>query len=212
MRFRWSCSGGSDGSDEPPVPETSLQIRATLFELIRVLSDEHVAHAFIGALPVLAWGRVRATTDIDLVVLVTPDEWQRLRAALAARGIVQGKQVGPTETSDTLPDIAVLFSAGEVPMRIDLYIAKTDFERTTIATARQAAVLGGVVLLARPEASIVYKLLASRPRDLDDVESIFAARRAAGERLDWAFLDEWAEAWGITERLAPYRAQYGPQS
>jgi hypothetical protein len=62
---------------------------------------------------------------------------------------------------------------------------------------------------ARAEASIIYKLLAQRRRDLDDVEGIFEARQAAGERLDWQFLDEWAAAWGITDRLDPYRVKYG---
>jgi hypothetical protein len=36
------------------------------------------------------------------------------------------------------------------------------------------------------------------------------ARQVAGERLDWAFLDMWVNAWGIPERLAPYKARYGP--
>jgi hypothetical protein len=62
-------------------------------------------------------------------------------------------------------------------------------------------VLGTTVRLAAPEASIIYKLLARRPRDLDDVDSIFAARAAAGEKLEWTFLDSWAEEWGIAEEL-----------
>jgi len=95
-------------------------------------------------------------------------------------------------------------------VRIDVFIAKTEFERTVIATARTAAVLGTTVRLARPEGSIIYKLLASRPKDLDDVEAIFAARRAAGDVLDWSFLDYWAAEWGIADRLAPYRAGFGP--
>ena len=70
--------------------------------------------------------------------------------------------------------------------------------------------LGTTVRLAAPEASIIYKLLARRPRDLDDVDSIFAARAAVGETLDWNFLDSWAEEWGITDELQGYRARYGP--
>lgn len=52
-------------------------------------------------------------------------------------------------------------------------------------------------------------MLAQRPRDIDDVEGVFEARRAAGERLDWQFLEKWAEEWGIAARLAPYRLRYG---
>ena len=189
----------------------SLDLRAIFVAVVQVLTEEEIPHAFIGALPVLAWGRVRATTDIDLVVTVR-NSWDRLAAALARHGITQRKQIGPAEATDALPDVAVFFSSGDMPVRVDVFIAKTDFERVVIDTARVAEVFGVTVRLARPEASIVYKLLAQRRRDLDDVDAIFEARQAAGERLDWAFLEVWANAWGIAERLAPYKASYGPPS
>ena len=189
--------------------QTTLDIRGAFLAVVAALAEERTAHAFIGALPVLAWGRVRATTDIDLVVAVT-DNWDRLSAALGRRGITQRKQIGPADAADRLPDVAVFFSAGDQPVRVDVFIAKTHFERTVIDTAREATVLGITVRLARPEASIIYKLLAQRRRDVDDVEGIFAARQAAAEALDWQFLETWANAWGIMDRLDPYRLRYGP--
>jgi Nucleotidyl transferase of unknown function (DUF2204) len=191
------------------VSEPTLELRGTFLAVLEALREAGVAHAFIGALPVLAWGRVRATTDIDVVVSIV-DDWQRLSAALARRGITQRKQISPADTADVLPDVAVCFSAHGSPVRVDVFIAKTDFERAVIQGAREATVLGTSVRLAAPEACIVYKLLARRPRDLDDIEAIFTARAAAGENLDWDFLDSWAEEWGITEELGAYRTRYGP--
>jgi len=186
--------------------------RRNLVETFRVVIDALTAaglpYAFIGALPVLAWGRVRATTDIDVVV-VAATGWERLVAALRQREIVFTKQIGPPERTDELADIAVFHTASDPRIR---FIAKTDFERTVVATTRSATVLGLDVRLACPEASIIYKLLANRRRDLDDVESIFEARRTAGELLDWAFLDHWAAEWGLTERLARYRAEFKASS
>ena len=189
--------------------DEAFELRGAFLAVLDALRDAGIAHAFIGALPVLAWGRVRATTDIDLVVLAG-DEWDDLTDGFRRRGFRAGRVVGPTEPSDTLPDISVFHSPGDRPVRIDVFIAKTDFERTVIETARSASVLGTTVRLARPEGSIIYKLLARRPKDLDDVEAIFEARRAAGDRLDWGFLDDWATEWGIVDRLAPYRARFGP--
>lgn len=187
----------------------ALELRGAFLAVLDTLGEAGMPHAFIGALPVLAWGRVRATTDIDLVVLAG-NEWQRWTEALRQRGFRAGRVVGPSEPSDTLPDISVFHGPGHPSVRIDVFIAKTEFERTVIATARTASVLGTTVRLARPEGSIIYKLLASRPKDLDDVAAIFAARRAAGDVLDWSFLDYWAAEWGIADRLAPYRAGFGP--
>ena len=61
-----------------------------------------------------------------------------------------------------------------------------------------------------PEASIVYKLLAHRSKDLADVESIFEARRLAGDALDWSFIGRWCAEWEITDRLKPWRSRFGP--
>ena len=97
-------------------------------------------------------------------------------------------------------------------MRVDVFVAKTGFERAVIAGVRRAIVLGIEVCLASPEAAIIYKLLANRRRDQDDVDSIFEARQIAGDELDWKFLDSWAEAWGIEERLEPLRRKYGAKA
>jgi hypothetical protein len=189
------------------VKSPSLNLSDAFRAVVEALRETGMAYAFIGALPVLAWGRVRATTDIDLVVS-TAGEWDRFAAALAQRGFHERKRIGPQDTADSLPDIAVFYSSGDRPVRVDVFVAKTDFEQAVVATAREATVLTALVRLARPEASVIYKLLAQRRRDLDDVDGIFEARQAAGERLDWQFLETWAAAWGIADRLEPYRAKY----
>lgn len=69
--------------------------------------------------------------------------------------------------------------------------------------------LGTSLKLASPEACIVYTLIASRAKDLADVESIFEARACAGERLDWDFLERWCSGREISDRLAPFRGRRG---
>ena len=190
--------------------ESPLDLHRTFRAVIEAAGEVGVSHAFIGALPVLAWGRVRATTDLDVVVLAGND-WSRLTSALRARGLEQARSIGPADAADALPDIAVFKSAGERGARVDVFVAKTDFEREVIATAREATVFGLCVRLACPEASIIYKLLAQRRKDVEDVESIFEARAVAGDVLDWAFLEKWAAVWGISDRLSSYRARFGPR-
>lgn len=184
-----------------------IDLRGTFLTVVAALGDAQIDHAFIGALPVLAWGRVRATTDIDLVI-ATGAGFDALRAALERSGFRLERQVGPTDAQETLPDIAFFRAPGMRGTRVDVFLAKTDFERAVIATARTTEVLDVRVRLACPEASIIYKLIAARPKDLDDIEGIFAVRQAAGDGLDWAFLDHWATEWGVEERLASYRARF----
>jgi hypothetical protein len=176
---------------------------------VEALHGACVPYAFIGALPAIAWGRVRATTDLDLVVHI-PEGFAALGPALLARGFSRGAAVGEPAEPGGLPDIAIYWWGAAPSVRLDVFLAKTRFEEAVLVTAREADILGLRVRLARPEASIVYKLLASRRKDLDDVEAIFEGRSLAGEPLDWAFLEYWCGEWDIQERLAPYRARFGP--
>jgi len=191
----------------------SLDVLATFRMLREVLARLRLKHVFIGALPVLAWGRIRTTTDLDLVIVADPAALTALDAELIGRGATRGKATGPSDPSDPIPDIAAYWHAAQPvdpQVRIDVFLGKTAFEQTVLDEPRVAHVLGEQVPVARPEASIIYKLLASRSRDLDDVESIFVNRAAAREPLDWDYLDRWAEAWEITDRLAPHRKRFKP--
>jgi hypothetical protein len=106
--------------------------------------------------------------------------------------------------------MAIWHSHHSTRTQVDVFIAKLPFELEAIQLARTLNLLGRDVRLVPPEASIIYKLLASRRKDLDDVDGIFAVRHQAGEALDWALMERWARDWEITDRLAPYRARYGP--
>jgi hypothetical protein len=187
------------------VSDAAPELLVTLGLVRASLAEAHVEHVFIGALPVLAWGRPRGTTDIDVVVFCEPAGFSRLEEALATRQIRAGQHIGPTEPGDALPDIAVFWLG---PVRVDVFVAKMDFERAVLACAKTATVLDADLKLASCEASIIYKLLASRAKDIADVESMFEARAAIAETLDWEFLDRWASEWGISERLEPYRVKF----
>jgi hypothetical protein len=106
-------------------------------------------------------------------VIATGAGFDALRAALERSGFRLERQVGPTDAQETSPDIAFFRAPGTRGTRVDVFLAKTDFERAVIATACTTEVLDVRVRLARPEASIIYKLIAARPKDLEDIEGIY---------------------------------------
>lgn len=191
---------------------TEAGIQPVYDAVVDALHEVGLDYAFIGALAAIEWGRPRATTDVDVVLSVEPSQWALVDEALAARNLTAAPGVGPADPDDALPDIAVYWSAGRPSVRLDVFIAKTDFERAVLATACRTNLAGRSVPVASPEAVLIYKLLASRPKDLIDVEAVFEARARAGMALDWLFLDHWASEWAIEERLSPWRAKHGPRS
>lgn len=44
---------------------------------------------------------------------------------------------------------------------------------------------------------IVHKIIAWRPRDRSDIQSIVDAEH----QIDWAYVGRWAEAFGVSERI-----------
>ena len=176
-------------------------------QLLTALRSTATPYAFMGALGAIAWGRPRATTDLDLVVVCDAEQFRTLEAALLSAGLERGKGVGPADAADPLDDIAVFWAGPKPAVRVDLFIAKLDFEREVVSSALEAQLFGAPVKVARPEAMLVYKLLASRPKDLIDVESILESRAQAGHAIDWDLTRRWAEVWGIAEGVDALRSR-----
>lgn len=184
-----------------------MTLEEVFTRLLAALKASDAPDAFIGALGAIAWGRPRATTDLDLVVLSDLERFNTLRAQLVAVGFEEGAGVGPAESSDPLPDIAVFWAGANPATRVDIFIAKLEFERDVVGTAQTARLFGEEVPLARPEAMLVYKLLASRPKDLIDVDAILEGRALAGVVIDWGLARRWAVEWGIEEKVDTLRAR-----
>ncbi len=120
----------------------------------------------------------RFTSDLD--VLVTWHE--ALIESFESEGYRVKSFADPGET----PYLLVLTRAD---MRVDLVVATVDYQFEAIRRGRGARVLTA-------EDVIVHKLIAWRPRDRDDVVSILANVAT----LDHAYVERWAEEWGVTER------------
>lgn len=68
-------------------------------------------------------------------------------------------------------------------------------------------VSGRRVPVATMEDLLVYKLIADRPRDREDVAAMLRTQLRAGARIDWAYVERWARFWEISDRLAELRAR-----
>ena len=159
-----------------------------LAAITRELRRRGIPFMHIGGQAVLLHGAPRFTQDIDVTLARGPDDIAAIEAVCAAldlEPLVEDLADFARETfvcplRDRATDI-----------RVDLILSTTPYEHTAIARAVEVVIGGEAVPFASAEDLILLKLFAGRERDLEDARSIVARQ---GVRLDWRYLEHWAEA------------------
>jgi predicted nucleotidyltransferase len=151
-------------------------------QILRRLTEAEVEFVVVGGLALGAWGVVRGTKDVDIVVDPDPENLKRVtKVAVALHGHIQ---TGESFLS-TPPSIAAQLASGE-------HVAiETDLGRLDIvqgldgvpsydelhAGATEAEVLGTRVLVCSLEDLKAMKRTAGRARDKADLEDLDATGR-----------------------------------
>lgn len=128
----------------------------------------------VGAVAVGAWGRPRATADIDVTVLVDEAGLEQIareaQVRLTATGVV-----------------------------VDVMRPRDSHEERAIQRRRPLAIDGHRLWFAAPDDLILMKLKAGRPRDFEDAVGVLVAQR---EALDEGYMADWARRLTIADELA----------
>lgn len=147
-----------------------------------------IAWALFGAVAANRYRReVRLTGDVDLLLADHGGDLAALERSLTKTGWT---------TRRATPDGSVLRLRHPRFGAADLVLAETEYQRVALGRARvDVDTTGDVVRYLAPEDIIIHKLIAARPRDLDDIENILDA----SPELDEAYLEGWVEAWEVVE-------------
>jgi len=147
--------------------------------LSKVLADLRVGWYVFGAQAVLHWGRPRLTEDIDITVQLGALDLRQLVAQLQEAGFtlrVEGTDAFITQTR------VVPLAFGSTGWALDLVVGGPGLEEEFVRRAVLVAVAPNVIVpIISAEDLIVTKVLAGRPKDLDDIRGVLLAQ--AG-RLD----------------------------
>jgi hypothetical protein len=135
-----------------------------------------------GAQAAVTYGRPRLTADVDVTVesLAGPEGPERLVKAMAGAGFalrLPGLR-GVLEQARVLP---LVHAQSGVP--VDVVLAGPGLEEEFLSRARLTDVGGVQVPMISPEDLVATKLLAARPKDLEDVAGVLGEQLG---RLDLA--------------------------
>ncbi|HET9676460.1 MAG TPA: nucleotidyltransferase [Solirubrobacterales bacterium] len=148
-------------------------------ELLRRLVAEGARFVVVGGLAVGAWGVVRGTKDVDVVIDLEPDNLRRIaEVAIAAGGRVQQ---GEALLGSPISIAAALAGGEQVAIETDLgrldIIQGLDgiptYEELQ-SRAKEAEILGIRVAVCSFEDLRAMKKAAGRTRDLADLEDLDA--------------------------------------
>ncbi len=168
---------------------------AVLLEHVVVcLRRERIPYALIGAWALAAWGRPRATLDVDFLVLIKEEGLEHLSAQMTRAGM----ELDETwlEWNPMLRGFQLRFQWQEAS--IDLLRPRDQHDQQIFQRRRKKRMDGRYYWVVSPEDFILQKLKVGRPRDFEDAISVVERR---GKELDRAYLEHWAKQLSVMEEL-----------
>jgi predicted nucleotidyltransferase len=199
VRLTTALGDGVTDSEHPrgPGPVLPQDLFAYLKAVVAVVSTAATPYCVIGAVALGAWGRPRATKDLDLLILADSQAREALVAGLSSSGIAVNEQWA--EANPTAKGRVTRFSSlANQKYPLDVIYALDSQERATVERRRLIVLHGLSLWVASPEDLILLKLKAGRPTDFDDVMSIVKNPRL---QLDLAYLWNWADRLGLQGEL-----------
>jgi len=153
-------------------------------ELIQFLDSVGFKSCLIGGLVVERWGESRLTRDVDATVLAEYGAEAGVVDAVLGRFAARR----PDAREFALAYRVLLVRASN-DVNLDLSLAAFEFEREVVERATPYEFKPGVRLATcSAEDLIVYKSVAGRPRDIDDIGMVV---RRQGRRLDVDRVRRW---------------------
>ncbi len=182
----------------------NLDFSQFIRSVLDALEAAGVEYMIGGAVAVWAWGDVRTTRDLDVVIELLPESIPALSQELRKRGMLV--------PMDVMLDVMII-PGGDLPInaihmysgyKAELFLLRAgDAYRAEALRRRLLVDLGppvGVVWVHSPEDLILYKLhyfsISRQSKHVGDIASIVAA---IGGELDYPYITAWAERLGLSE-------------
>lgn len=165
-----------------------------VFATADLLARLKLEHAFGGAIANNYWGVVRATQDVDVLVLLPAIRFQEFAAALDEAGYSMLTDEGRRVPVD-VPRMREsersrrLFAVYRDGLKLEVFLPFLPIQNEILRRAVRLDFEGRPIPVTTAEDLIVLKLIFHRPKDLQDVRGILATQ---GKRLDFAYMRKWA--------------------
>jgi hypothetical protein len=147
----------------------------------------------IGGQAVLLYGEPRLTRDIDITLGVDAGAFEAALSAGEAAGLLPAVE-DPLAVVESTNVLLLRDTASGV--RVDLIFSFTPYEALAIRRATPVMLHEVPVRFAAAEDLVIHKLVAGRPRDIEDIQGIVRRTPALDEHYLREWLPQFREATG----------------
>jgi len=159
-------------------PVLKAPLRAAVAAVARSLSQLPAPGMLIGGIAVIARGVPRTTRDVDATVSAQTGPLEDLLRIFEKQDL--GQRIDDALTFAQANQVLLLRHAPS-GVDVDVSLAWLPFELEAIQAADELTVGEIQVPVARPEDLVIYKAIAWRPQDQQDVERLLTLH---GDRMD----------------------------
>lgn len=159
------------GSKAVPRGRAPGRQERALADVARVLEGLEQPSAVIGGIAVIAWGYARLTADIDCAIAAPLEDLTQVFDAFLAAGFEarEGDALAFAQES-----LVLLLRHEATGVEIDVSLAQLGFELAALRAAVAQQYGRVTIRIPRVTDLIIYKLVASRPKDIQDVQALLA--------------------------------------
>jgi len=166
-----------------------------LVDVLGRLNAARVEYMLTGSMASNYWGIPRTTHDLDFVLVMMPEQVDRLVSSFEPGFFIQPESV----RSAFWPPFQFNVLDERSALKADFWLLRDDaFERTAFERRQQVTLFGVPAWIATAEDIIVHKLywnrLSPSERQLADAAGVYAVQSAA---LDADYLRRWAAPLGV---------------
>ena len=154
-----------------------------LGKLAKALSTANVPYMIIGGQAILVYGEPRLTKDIDVTIGVGLESLSKIRDLLLTINF------SPLVEKDdfTMETMVLPCQDSETGIRINVIFSHSPYEQQALDRVYKIKLEGVEVCFAGVEDVVIHKIIAGRPRDLEDVETILLKN----PDMDNMYIENW---------------------
>jgi hypothetical protein len=179
--------------------DNSSVLKHHLLQIVDALRELGLPYMVVGAFALTAWGRPRATLDLDFIIQ-TREVPENLVHRLSQLGFHFDKAWD--EYNPMIRAFQKRYRSGRTA--VDVMLSRDEHDAASFSRKKRKRLEGRYIWFPSAEDSLLQKLKAGRPQDFLDAAGIVERMRG---KLDSRYLARWATKLGLSSELAHVLAE-----